>query len=118
MAKKENIPNDEVKNAAELDDAAVAQDAVVDADLPQEGAAEAKPSVGQKIKDWFVSLWDKIKSAFVSERKNEQLVLPRELVDKIPPDMLLTDVQLTKKEKAARFSALSPAGCSCYPPCC
>ena len=103
MAKKENIPNDEVKNAAELDDAAVAQDAVANADLPQEGAAEAKPSVGQKIKDWFVSLWDKIKSAFVSERKNEQLVLPRELVDKIPPDMLLTDVQLTKKEKAARF---------------
>ena len=103
MAKKENIPNDEVKNAAELDDAAVAQDAVVDADLPQEGAAEAKPSVGQKIKDWFVSLWDKIKSAFVSERKNEQLALPRELVEKIPPEMLLTDVKLTKKEKVVRF---------------
>lgn len=103
MAKKENIPNDEVKNAAELDEAAVAQDAVVDADLPQEGAAEAKPSVGQKIKDWFVSLWDKIKSAFVSERKNEQLALPRELVEKIPPEMLLTDVKLTKKEKVVRF---------------
>lgn len=103
MTKKENIPNDEVKNAAELDEAAVAQDAVADADLPQEGAAEAKPSVGQKIKDWFVSLWDKIKSAFVSERKNEQLALPRELVEKIPPEMLLTDVKLTKKEKVVRF---------------
>ena len=103
MAKKDNIPNDEVKNAAELDEAAVAQDAVVDANLPQEGAAEAKPSVGQKIKDWFVSLWDKIKSAFISERKNEQLALPRELVEKIPPEMLLTDVKLTKKEKVVRF---------------
>lgn len=103
MAKKDNIPNDEVKNAVELDEAAVAKDAVVDADLPQEGAAEVKPSVGQKIKDWFVSLWDKIKSAFVSERKNEQLALPRELVEKIPPEMLLTDVKLTKKEKVVRF---------------